>query len=88
MSKASTANPSFLEALAQEEEIGRKCDLSKVLETVDADMAAQIRSAMGDSSFTGAAISRTLERYGFFVGEGAVRRCRRTCKCWRASDEG
>ena len=77
-------SPSFLEALAQESDQGRPCDLSRAFDQMTPEFAAEVRDALGNSSVTGASISRTLSRFGFSVTEGAVRRCRRTCKCWRS----
>lgn len=74
----------FSEMLAEEQaNVGRKCDLAKALDRMDPDLKIEVQSALGTPEYTAAAISRTLHRYGFYVTEGAVRRCRRTCNCWR-----
>lgn len=76
---------SFTEVLLKDDEQGRKCDLSKVLDRMDPAMAAEVRAAMAAPEITAAAIARTLHRFDFPVTEGSIRRCRRICNCWKAT---
>ena len=73
----------FTDALMADNAKGRKCDLSRAFTKMTPEMAEQVRNAMAAPEVTAAAISRTLQRFDFEVPEGSVRRCRRTCKCWR-----
>lgn len=80
------SNTKFFDVLADEGRIrtvGRRCDLALAFAQMPDDLAEEVRGALGDPLFTAAAISRTLNRFSYQVTEGAVRRCRRTCNCWK-----
>ena len=62
----------------------RPCDLSVAMRKMDGDLKDELRSALAESSISGAAIARVLQKRGFDVSEGSLRRCRRICPCWRS----
>lgn len=81
---AKTGVASFRDVLDEEKaHIGQRCGLARAFDQMDASFADEVRHAMGASEITAAAISRTLYRFGYPIGEGSVRRCRRICDCWK-----
>lgn len=84
MTKA--ADPSFVDTLAEEQESARRlCDLGSQFDRMPDMLAGQVREAMLDRQWSAAAISRTLTKFGYPVSEGSLRRCRRSCECWRGT---
>lgn len=74
----------FFRLVEQEQTpVGRTCDLGKALATMDPELRKEVQSALVLPEFSAAAISRALKGQGFSVSEGGVRRCRRTCDCWK-----
>lgn len=80
----------FADVLIEEQHrvapVVHKCDLAKALGRMPDDMNVEVKKALGSLQWTAAAIARTLNRLGFPVTEGAIRRCRRTCDCWRVPE--
>lgn len=75
---------SFSSILAEEQSAGvRKCELGKTLDRMEPALRGEVVEALGDDTWTAASIARTLQRFDHPVTEGAVRRCRRICDCWR-----
>lgn len=77
-------NVDFKALLDQEQTtVGKQCDLSKAFEKMPDELANEVRDAM-DGTYSAASIARTLQRCGYEISEGSVRRCRRICKCWKS----
>lgn len=83
---AVTLPETFAAIVAEEQHMqpGRDCGLGKAVKSMTPDLATDVRGALNSPSVSAAAISRALKRFGYELSEGQVRRCRRTCNCWKA----
>lgn len=77
----STTSVDLSEFYAEQRGRGSVCTVAQALTKLDPDQAFRLRAALS-SDVSHAAISRTVKKWGFDLGQGAVQRHRSSeCRC-------